>query len=61
MRDEQPDKNSRAAGDSGTVSQRMPHVAFESIAQGSREVLIEYRGQLYRLRVTRNGKLILNK
>jgi hemin uptake protein HemP len=39
----------------------LPIVAFESIASGQREVVIEYRGQQYRLRATRNGKLILNK
>lgn len=36
-------------------------IAFESIAQGQTEVLIEYQGQVYRLRCTRNNKLILNK
>jgi hemin uptake protein HemP len=39
----------------------LPRVSFESLAQGRSEVLIEFRGQLYRLRATRNGKLILNK
>ncbi len=38
-----------------------PRVSFESLAQGHSEVLIEFRGQLYRLRATRNSKLILNK
>ena len=36
-------------------------VAFESMARGRNEVMIEYQGQVYRLRATRNGKLILNK
>jgi hemin uptake protein HemP len=36
-------------------------VAFETLAQGAKEVLIQYGGQVYRLRLTRNGKLILNK
>jgi len=39
----------------------LPVVPFESIASGHREIVIEYRGQQYRLRATRNGKLILNK
>lgn len=34
---------------------------FEQLAAGAQEVLIEHRGQQYRLRVTRNGGLILNK
>ena len=29
--------------------------------QGNREVLIEHNGEVYRLRITRTGKLILNK
>jgi hemin uptake protein HemP len=41
--------------------QALPRVSFESLARGKSEVLIEFRGQLYRLRATRNGKLILNK
>jgi len=28
---------------------------------GTREVIVEHRGQQYRLRVTSNGKLILTK
>ena len=38
-----------------------PLVVFENLAQGSQEILIDFRSQIYRLRVTRNGKLILNK
>lgn len=34
---------------------------FEQLSAGAQEVLIEHRGQQYRLRVTRNGGLILNK
>jgi hemin uptake protein HemP len=34
---------------------------FDELAQGQSEVQIEYQGQVYRLRATRNGKLILNK
>jgi len=39
----------------------LPVIAFDSISAGQKEVVIEYRGQQYRLRATRNGKLILNK
>jgi hemin uptake protein HemP len=39
----------------------LPVIPFEQIAQGHREIVVEYRGQQYRLRATRNGKLILNK
>lgn len=33
----------------------------EEILQGSREVVIDHAGQLYRLRLTSTGKLILTK
>lgn len=36
-------------------------IQFEDLARGENEVVIEYENQKYRLRVTRNGKLILNK
>ncbi len=36
-------------------------ITFESLAEGHPEVLIEFHGQIYRLRCTRNKKLILNK
>jgi hemin uptake protein HemP len=38
-----------------------PQIDFDHIAQGSVEVEIHFRGEVYRLRKTRNGKLILNK
>lgn len=36
-------------------------VRSEEILRGDVEVLIEHHGELYRLRRTRNGKLILQK
>jgi hemin uptake protein HemP len=36
-------------------------IRFHELSQGNSEVVIEYQNQHYRLRVTRNGKLILNK
>ncbi|MBL8817818.1 MAG: hemin uptake protein HemP [Planctomyces sp.] len=38
-----------------------PTYDFETLAAGAQEVQIEHRGQKYRLRITRNGGLILNK
>ncbi len=40
---------------------QLPAVNFDELAKGDNEVLIEFQDQLYRLRVTKNGKLILNK
>ncbi len=36
-------------------------VTSETLFQGSREIGIEHFGSLYRLKITRQGKLILNK
>ena len=36
-------------------------IESESLFQGDREILIKHRGELYRLRITRNEKLILHK
>jgi hemin uptake protein HemP len=36
-------------------------IGSEELLQGQREVLILHAGETYRLRLTRNGKLILNK
>lgn len=38
-----------------------PQVDFQQLAGNNPEILILFRGQTYRLRATRNGKLILNK
>ncbi len=39
----------------------MRTVASEDLFQGRRELLIQHRGQIYRLLQTRTGKLILQK
>jgi hemin uptake protein HemP len=36
-------------------------VPVETLLGGAREVILEHRGEPYRLRVTANGKLILTK
>ena len=51
--------------DQGEVSARNSDVqrvvSFNEIAGGTTEVIIEHEGQKYRLRATRNGRLLLNK
>ncbi|MCR9116927.1 MAG: hemin uptake protein HemP [bacterium] len=50
------------AGEGGASKEAFPdRVLFEKFANGRSEIQIEYLGQIYRLRATRNGKLILNK
>ncbi len=39
----------------------VPEFESRQLLQGSREVLIRHGGECYRLRHTRNGKLILTK
>ena len=36
-------------------------VSSDTLFQGTREIGIEHYGSLYRLKITRQGKLILNK
>lgn len=36
-------------------------ISSRELLQGAREVLIDHEGEMYRLRLTRNGKLILHK
>jgi hemin uptake protein HemP len=38
-----------------------PVVDSEELFRNSREIRIRHVGEVYRLRITRNGKLILNK
>jgi len=38
-----------------------PKYRYADLSRAGTEVLIEYEGKTYRLRTTRNGKLILNK
>ncbi|MCR9201015.1 MAG: hemin uptake protein HemP [Planctomycetaceae bacterium] len=52
--DETPDVASPAMADTLCY-------AFEKLSTGSDEVQITFQGQIYRLRKTRNGRLIMTK
>lgn len=43
------------------IAAQMKSIEFVSIAGTDREILITHHGQIYRLRLTRNDKLILQK
>lgn len=43
------------------LSSQQPIVDSGTLFQGAQELLIQHNDQIYRLRQTRNGKLILNK
>ena len=36
-------------------------ISFQTLSNGRTEITIEHEGQEYRLRATKNGKLLLNK
>lgn len=42
-------------------SSGIPRLKSEDLLRGGHELVIEHQGQEYRLRLTRNDKLILNK
>ena len=42
-------------------AETFPVLDSRDLFQGRREVLIDHQGSLYRLRLTRTGKLILHK
>ncbi len=56
-----PDGVSEDASATGPRPATTRAVTSEDLFQGQREVLIVHAGETYRLRLTRNGKLILNK
>jgi hemin uptake protein HemP len=39
----------------------LPVIAAEQLFKGEREIFIDHAGERYRLRITRRGKLILQK
>ena len=58
-----PDRSREEKKTPGAPAEREPqrrHTS-EALLAGSREVIIEHRGEDYRLRLTANGKLILTK
>lgn len=55
----QPVKNVR--NDQAVPGSVRPRIAVEDLMQGTNEIIIEHRGEEYRLRVTSNSKLILTK
>lgn len=57
-----PRLESGVGGDDSMIHSADPRVvSFNEIAGGTAEVIIEHEGQKYRLRSTRNGRLLLNK
>jgi hemin uptake protein HemP len=51
----------RPSSDKRPLAVPQKTITSAEIFQGQREVLILHHGEVYRLRLTRKGKLILNK
>ncbi|MCD2172086.1 hemin uptake protein HemP [Rhizobium sp. C4] len=47
--------------DRSVTPQRATAYSTAALFRGAREIEIEHNGEIYRLRITRQGKLILNK
>jgi hemin uptake protein HemP len=56
-----PPSSSRTRADAGTRAFPSGIIPTEVLFQGNQEILISHNGEHYRLRITRNGKLILTK
>jgi len=50
-----------SSGNASTPVQLKPRIRSEALFGDANEVVVVHEGQYYRLRRTRNGKLILNK
>jgi hemin uptake protein HemP len=57
----QDDLSSRQPVESGKRTLPSGAIPTDFLFQGGQEVLIRHNGEDYRLRITRNGKLILTK
>ena len=49
------------ASKTATQGRAVRRTTTEELLQGGNEMIIAHRGEEYRLRITSNGKLILNK
>lgn len=59
--DEFPAQSQPPAKSQPESSSGLPLVQSTDLFRGHQEVLIQHDGETYRLRLTRNGKLILHK
>jgi hemin uptake protein HemP len=51
----------KSAGDADEPKDTTRIVSAQELFQGDREICIEHEGEIYRLRITRRNKLILQK
>ncbi len=53
--------DANAKRDPACREQQAEPIAAQDLFRGQREIAIRFRGEVYRLRITRNDKLILTK
>jgi hemin uptake protein HemP len=53
--------SSRFSTEPGQRSRQPDSIPTNLLFQGGQEILIDHNGEIYRLRITKNGKLILTK
>jgi hemin uptake protein HemP len=56
-----PDGNPAGIAPAGSGGRPLPVIDSERLFDGHTEIRIRHRGEEYRLRITRQGKLILTK
>lgn len=61
MAEPQSDPSAERRDDRAPDSPRPATISSEDLFRGLREIQIRHAGEVYRLRLTRNGKLILHK
>lgn len=57
----EPQKNNAAFKESSTGKIRPPLFHSPDLFGDQTEIRIDHKGEIYRIRITRNGKLIMNK
>ena len=59
--DSEPAEGARGDLQNSEDNSRLVAIDSEALLKGAKEILIRHHGQIYRLRLTRNDKLILHK
>ena len=59
MNDEKPEADPKSSTNENEDPPKV--ISTEALFAGTREICLEHEGEIYRLRITRRGKLILQK
>ena len=58
---EHEETDTTTAAQAASKSDRLPEYDTRTLFEGRREILIHHAGAAYRMKITKQGKLILNK